>query len=162
MDASTVRDPIAKRRLSALLDILRQRGHRLTPQRVGIIDALVRNTSHPTVDELHRQILPEFPTTSLATVYKTITLLKAHGEVLELGTDGPGSPGCRYDGRRPAPHPHLICTRCGKISDPEDDDNASAESGFTTLVDRLARQSGYLVDSVRLDLYGLCPACRQD
>ncbi len=158
-------DSTAETRLDALVRTLRERGHRLTPQRVAILAALVRDASHPTADELHRRILPDFPTTSLATVYKTLALLKEHGEVLELATDGLGGkagPGCRFDGRRPRPHPHFVCTRCGKISDPDDSpENAQAEGQLTALVDRLARRSGHMVDSVRLDLFGLCQDCRQ-
>lgn len=155
-------DSTAEMRLSALEQTLRGRGHRLTPQRLAILAALVRDTGHPAADELHRRILPEFPTTSLATVYKTLALLKEHGEVLELASEGTAGPGCRYDGRRPRPHPHFICTRCGKISDPEDSpENTQAEAQITALVERLARQAGHMVDAVRLDLYGLCQDCRQ-
>lgn len=156
-------DSTAEKRLSALEQTLRGRGHRLTPQRLAILSALVRDSGHPTADELHRRILPEFPTTSLATVYKTLALLKEHGEVLELpSADGRGGPGCRFDGRRPRPHPHFICTRCGKISDPDESPEAAqTEDQLATLVDRLARASGHLVDAVRLDLYGLCQHCRQ-
>lgn len=155
-------DATAELRLNALVASLRAKGHRLTPQRVAILAALVRDASHPTVDELHRRILPEFPTTSLATVYKTLALLKEHGEVLELGGEGSAGTGCRYDGRRPRPHPHFVCTRCGKISDPDDSaENAQAEQQLAALVDQLARQSGHMVDTVRLDLFGLCQDCRQ-
>ena len=50
-----------------------------------------------------------FPTTSLATVYKTVALLKELNEVLELGFPEGSN---RYDGNKPYPHPHLICTKC--------------------------------------------------
>jgi Fur family peroxide stress response transcriptional regulator len=140
-------------RLSTLLARLRARGHRLTPQRVAILHALVHDANHPNVDSLHQHILAEFPTTSLATVYKTIALLKEYGEVLELGF---GELGSRYDGRRPAPHPHLICTRCGAIRDPD----PSGDAELVALVERLAGQTGFAVQSHRLDLFGLCSACR--
>lgn len=153
MDAPTP-DPFAEKRLTALLDTLRLRGHRLTPQRAAILSALVRHTGHPTVDELHRLIQPDFPTTSLATVYKTIALLKDHGEVLELGVAESSS---RYDGRRPRPHPHLVCTRCSQVLDPDE----TSEAALHQLVEVLAQQSGYRVETFRLELYGLCPACRR-
>jgi len=147
-------DAFAEKRLAAVLGTLRQRGLRLTPQRSAILAALVRHTGHPTVEELHRLILRDYPSTSLATVYKTIALLKEHGEVLELASAEPGS---RYDGRRPNPHPHLICTRCSMVMDPDD----SAEDALLQMVSALARQSGFRVDSYHMDLYGLCPACRR-
>jgi Fur family peroxide stress response transcriptional regulator len=138
-------------RLKTLFQLLRRRGHRLTPQRVAIVRALAAHAGHPTVEQLHREILRDFPTTSLATVYKTIALLKEHGEVLELGF---GEFGSRYDGRRPKPHPHLVCTRCGTILDPDCD-------GLDELVRSLASRSGFSVASHRFDIFGLCPACRK-
>jgi Fur family peroxide stress response transcriptional regulator len=95
----------AATRLDELLQRLRKAGHRLTPQRVAIVRQLLERDDHPSVEQLHTAILAEFPTTSLATVYKTIHLLKQLGEVLELGF---GELGSRYDGRHPpAPAPHL-------------------------------------------------------
>jgi len=142
--------PATDQRLAALLDRLRTLGHRLTPQRVAIVRALLERDDHPTVEQLHRAIQVDFPTTSLATVYKTIHLLKQQGEVLELGF---GELGSRYDGRRPQPHPHLICTRCGSITDSRCED-------LDELVDRLARQTGFSVSTHRFDLFGLCMDCR--
>ena len=138
-------------RLATLLERLRDNGHRLTPQRVAIVRALVEHDGHPTVEQLHQSILPDFPTTSLATVYKTIALLKEDGEVLELGF---GELGSRYDGRHPEPHPHLICTRCGAIAD-------YSLQGLDELVARMAAETGFAVDSHRFDMFGLCPACRK-
>ncbi len=147
-------DTFAEERLAAVLGTLRNRGLRLTPQRAAILAVLVHHTGHPTVEDLHRLILRDYPTTSLATVYKTIALLKEHGEVLELASAEPGS---RYDGRRPRPHPHLICTRCSTVMDPDD----SAEDSLRQLVEALGQQSGFRIENYRLDLYGLCPACRR-
>jgi len=143
----------ATTRLDALLGRLKEQGLRLTPQRVAIVRELVTRCDHPSVEQLHTAILPEFPTTSLATVYKTIHLLKEQGEVLELGF---GELGSRYDGRRPKPHPHLICTNCGAISDPP-----SQGPQLEELVASLAGQTGFAVTAHRFDLFGLCPACRK-
>lgn len=137
-------------RLATLLDRLRASGHRLTPQRVAIIRALLEHKGHPTVEQLHLAILPAFPTTSLATVYKTIAMLKEDGEVLELGF---GELGSRYDGRHPEPHPHLICTRCGAIAD-------CSLQELDSLVARMAAETGFAVDTHRFDMFGLCPACQ--
>lgn len=139
-------------RLDALLGRLKVQGLRLTPQRVAIVRELVTRCDHPTVEQLHKAILAAFPTTSLATVYKTIHLLKEQGEVLELGF---GELGSRYDGRRPEPHPHLICTRCGAISDPP-----APCAELDQLAERLAGQSGFSISAHRFDLFGLCAACR--
>ncbi len=140
-------------RLETLLERLRARGLRLTPQRLAIVRALVNHPGHPSVEQLHQEILPDFPTTSLATVYKTVHLLKSQGEVLELAF---GEQGSRFDGLRPRPHPHLICTRCGAIMDPAGDGPEALEA----LAAELAQRAGFSVSSHRFDIFGLCPACR--
>jgi len=84
----------------------------------------------------------DLPVSSRATIYKTLETLKELGEVLELEfRDG----GNRYDGVRPEAHPHLICTRCGKIEDLE-------LPGLEELPRRAAEQSGYRISSYRCDL----------
>ena len=144
----------ASQRLESLFARLKERGHRLTPQRAAILHALVEHPGHPSVEELHRQLLHSFPSMSLATVYKTIAFLKEQGEVLELGF---GEAGCRYDGRRPEPHPHLVCTRCGAIRDcgPQED------RALRAMLLELADHAGFSLDHHRLDLFGLCPNCRK-
>lgn len=143
-------DTSGRERLPALLNRLKVRGHRLTPQRLAILEVLAKSEGHPTVEQVHQAILPAFPTTSLATVYKTIGLLKQEGEIMELEFSDMGN---RYDGAKPYPHPHVICTECGAIVDPE-----SLDPG--TVAGRMADETGYVITSHRLDFYGLCPACQ--
>jgi Fur family peroxide stress response transcriptional regulator len=141
-----------QQRYEQLLNRLRQRDYRLTPQRVALIRLLAASKGHPSAAQLYEQLKDEYPTMSLATVYKTLNLLKELDEVLELGFwDDDG----RYDGKNPHPHPHLICVRCRQISDP---DVAMAEE----LAQHVAQQSGYRILSHRLDFYGVCPACQRD
>jgi len=126
------------------------RGLRMTPQRLAILRALVMHPGHPTVEELHRSLLPQFSSMSLATVYKTISLLKGLGEVLELEFSSRDN---RFDGHNPHPHPHLICTGCGRGLDPLVPDLAG-------MISDLSQRTGFSVTSHRLDFYGLCPDCR--
>jgi len=143
-------DPEA--RLSKLVTRLKDHGHRLTPQRIAVLRILAASEDHPSVEQIYEQIVDTFPTTSLATVYKTITLLKGAGEVLELGfADGSN----RYDGKRPYPHPHLICTRCGEIRDLE-------APALSEMIRQACQDIGYQITGHRLDFYGLCPRCQID
>jgi len=107
---------MSQRRLDQITQALKERGYRLTPQRLAVLGVLAQSSDHPSVEEIHHQVRRDFPTTSLATIYKTVHLLKEMGEVLELGFADWGS---RYDGRRPYPHPHVICTQCGAVVDHE-------------------------------------------
>jgi Fur family peroxide stress response transcriptional regulator len=138
-------------RLKDLVGSLRSQGHRLTPQRMAVLHILAMSTAHPSAQDIYRQVQVDFPMTSLATVYKTISLLKEMGQVLELGFSDESS---RYDGRKPAPHPHLICVQCKEIVDWES--NALAKLAW-----QIAQESGYQVIGHRLDLFGLCPECQK-
>jgi Fur family peroxide stress response transcriptional regulator len=138
-------------RLHRMLARVRERSFRLTPQRMAILKILAYSEDHPTVDEIHQQVKSLFPTTSIATVYKTVALLKELDEVLELGfPDGSN----RYDGNRPYPHPHAVCTRCKKIMDPE-------ISSVEELSEEMKKKTGYTISFHRLDFFGLCPECQE-
>jgi Fur family peroxide stress response transcriptional regulator len=141
-----------QQRLAEMIRVLREKGCRLTPQRLALLKIIASSEEHPSVDQLFELIKTDFPTTSLATIYKTLSLLKAMGEVLELNLAGVGS---RYDGNKPYPHPHVICTKCGDILDPE----------FTALPDlsrEMAKMTGYHITHHQLNFFGLCPQCQQE
>jgi Fur family peroxide stress response transcriptional regulator len=144
------KSPHCEDRLHQMLARVRERSFRLTPQRMAILKILAYSEDHPTVDEIHQQVKARFPTTSIATVYKTVALLKEIDEVLELGfPDGSN----RYDGNRPYPHPHAVCTRCKKIMDPE-------ISSVEELSEEMKKKTGYTISFHRLDFFGLCPECQ--
>lgn len=136
-------------RAGTLITRLRERGYRVTPQRVAIINTIVGHSGHPTVEQVHALVQEDFPMTSLATVYKTVSLLKEIDEVQELHT----SDDVRHvDGRVPDPHPHLICRECGRIIDLQD-------VNLTDLAARITAQTGYTEVGNRADFWGLCPDC---
>jgi Fur family transcriptional regulator, peroxide stress response regulator len=140
----------ADTRFDALMSKLREHNYRMTPQRVALLRLLATSEGHPSAAHLYDQLRATFPTTSLATVYKTLTLLDDMGEVLELGF---GDDDNRYDGNRPYPHPHLICIRCRKIVDAELPLGPADEQ-------EVAQRSGFRIVGHRLDFYGLCPECQ--
>ncbi|MFC1825444.1 Fur family transcriptional regulator [Thermodesulfobacteriota bacterium] len=137
-------------RLDQMLEKLREQKFRITPQRIAVLKILAASDGHPSVEQIYHQVKKDFPTTSLATVYKTVTLLKELNEVLELGLPEGGN---RYDGNRPFPHPHLICTNCKKIIDP----NIESLEGVTK---ELISETGFQITSHRLDFFGICPDCQ--
>lgn len=137
-------------RVTQMLSRLKSHDFRITPQRLAVLRILAASKGHPSVEQIYQEVQVEFPTTSLATVYKTISLLKELNEVLELGfPDGSN----RYDGNKPFPHPHVICTRCRKITDPDLVD-------FNELSEEMSQKTGYRIFSHRLDFFGLCPDCQ--
>lgn len=138
-------------RMEAIVAKLRERGCRITPQRVEIIKVFLSRFDHPGVEQVYEQVRGQFPTTSLATVYKTVHLLKEIGELLEISTlDG----GNRYDGSKPYPHPHMVCIRCKAIVDPD-------LPLFRELAAQAESVSGYRITSHQLDFFGVCPMCQK-
>lgn len=140
-----------KQRLDEIVVKLRDLNFRITPQRVAILRIFLNSQDHPSVEQVYAQVKADFPSTSLATVYKTVNLLKEIGEILEIGFACGGN---RYDGNKPYPHPHLICTRCKKIMDSD-----------IGLVDQIASEleqiSGYRIVSHQIEFFGICPACQK-
>jgi Fur family peroxide stress response transcriptional regulator len=117
---------------------------------MAVLKILAASEGHPGVEHIYDQVKADFPMTSLATVYKTVSLLKEIGEVLELGFGGDGS---RYDGKKPYPHPHLVCIKCKRIIDPE-------VPGLGALPQKVGETTGFTIVSHRLDFYGICPKCQ--
>jgi len=103
------------------------------------------------VERIYKQVKSDFPTTSLATVYKTVTLLKELNEVLELGFPEGSN---RYDGNKPYSHPHVICLKCKKIVDPD-------LSGLADMTHELKKETGFKIINHRLDFFGICPGCQK-
>ncbi len=138
-------------RLAKVVTKLRDRGHRLTPQRMAVLKVLTGSRKHPSAEQIYERVKVDFPMTSLATIYKTVNVLKEMGEVLELGFHDDST---HYDGN-PIPHPHLICTSCKKIIDVDVD-------VLGELPRQVARKTSYLIVSHRFDFYGICLRCQED
>ena len=139
-------------RLNDLITRLRDSGHRLTPQRMAVIKTLIGNREHLNAEQIYERVREDFPMTSLATVYKTVTVLKEMGEIQEISFDGEGK---HFDGGSSHSHPHLICIRCRRIEDLDVAD-------WSLLPADIARQTGYRIEGHRLDFFGVCPACQEE
>ncbi|THB80725.1 MAG: transcriptional repressor [Desulfobacteraceae bacterium] len=138
-----------KNRFEIIIRKLRENGHKITPQRMAIVTILAESAGHPSVEDIYEQIKSDFPTMSLATVYRNIVLIKSLGEVLELGfPDGSN----RYDGNKPFPHPHVICIKCKKIVDPDLD-------SLDEMKKEVAAETNFKILNHRLDFFGICGNC---
>lgn len=138
-------------RFNQLIAALKEHDFRLTPQRVELVRLIAASDGHPSASDLHASIRRQFPTMSHATVYKTLTLLKEINQVLEIDLRNDS----HYDGNRPEPHPHLICTNCNKIID--GDLSLDQES-----LRSLEQASGFKILRPQISLYGLCPECQEE
>jgi Fur family peroxide stress response transcriptional regulator len=141
----------SQERFALLIAKLKEKDYRLTPQRLALIRLIAASDGHPSASQLYEQINVQFPTMSQATVYKTLSLLKELGEVLEIDLKDDS----HYDGNKPYPHPHLICIRCRKIIDGEPD---LAQN----LIPEIERNSGYQIVRHQVSFYGFCPDCQKE
>jgi Fur family peroxide stress response transcriptional regulator len=124
----------------------------MTPQRMSILKVILSSKDHPTVEQIHEVVQQDFPMTSLATVYNTVALLKEIGVVNEIPISG--GAGSRFDGFHEQQHSHLLCERCGSISDLD----IEQLQGLDNTVEEI---SGYSDVSFDLVFRGVCPACRE-
>ena len=127
---------------------LRERGHRVTPQRLLIHHALEDLGRHATAEEVLVKVSERLPNASLPTVYSTLELFEQMGVVRRIAA-GPGP--ALYDPRVDE-HQHLVCTRCGAVDDLDAGVDAAAAL-------RAARRSGFEPSGAELVVSGLCARC---
>ena len=96
-------------------EAIRGAGLRCTPQRVAVLDYLVRHPDHATVEELWPALNRRQTLASRATVYNTLHTLVEAGLVREFKLDANAA---RYDACLD-PHHHFVCDRCGGVEDLE-------------------------------------------
>jgi len=126
---------------------LKARGRRVTPQRRAIIQALVKNHSHPTAEQVLTHVRSGMPNISPATVYNTLHELVDIGVLQELDL-GLGEK--HYD-VLPAAHAHLVCLGCGRIEDVPYDSQALKLAPEHT--------HGFLLEECSVVFRGYCPVC---
>lgn len=141
----------SKERLQQMVERLRDNDCRITPQRHAVLNVLAHSSDHPSAEKIYDELVTHYPTMSFATVYKTLNLLKKEGEVLELEFSEHGN---RYDGKKPFPHPHVICTACGTIIDP-------SQLDLERITKKMMEETGFKIMTHRLDFFGLCPSCQE-
>jgi len=139
-------------KLDILNDYIRKNNLKSSNQRGIILEAFLNSSRHITADELHDIIKTDYPNIGIATIYRTMKLLCECGLSRELILeDGKTRFEAVYDHEH---HDHLICTKCGKFVEIVSPD-------IEKLQEKIARENGFLLKSHRLNLYGICKACRK-
>lgn len=130
---------------------LEGRGRRLTGRRRLVADAFFRAGGHLSAEELARLAKEHDAGVGTATVYRTLNLLKEAG----LASGLSGGPAPRYEPPSSrGHHDHAICRACGRIEE-------FADPRIEELQARVAERLGFAVADHRLEIYGLCAACRR-
>jgi Fe2+ or Zn2+ uptake regulation protein len=130
-----------------LVSLLRDRGRKVTSQRVLIYRALLSDRTHPTAEQLHSRLREALPGLSLTTVYAALNDLVQAGELRRFEA-GDGS--VHFDPEM-RPHAELVCVECGRI------DDAPPGVGESAVPDSLM---GYRVLRRTELLHGVCPDCQ--
>src|SRR3712207_1005558 len=89
---------------------LRRQGHRLTPQRLMVLEVIKSGGRHLTADEIHAAVVAQHPYVNIATVYRTVQWLQDVGLVAPIIVAGAPA---HYEYIRGAEHHHLVCQGCG-------------------------------------------------
>lgn len=141
-----------KKQAGMLRDYIQRKSLRFSEKRLIILEAFLESDRHLTADELYAIVRKKDPTMGIATIYRTLQIFTECGISGELAL---GDTTARYypTGGK-AHHDHLICLRCGRVVN-------IVSTGIEKTQERLARKNGFLLESHRLDLFGVCGNCRK-
>ncbi len=132
----------------SIIERLKEKGLRLTSQRLAIIDVLVKKGHlHPGARFIYREAKKKANRLSLSSVYENIKELSRYGIIKSLEFDGKEN---RCEGNL-EDHINLICEHCGNIIDYE----------VPISLDRrdVAKKTGFMITNNRLEYYGYCGEC---
>ena len=128
---------------------LRERGFRITPQRLAILNILCNTPHHLSPLEIYQQTQADIPGLTEATVYRTLTFLVEQGLAMPAHS---GNGQMVYEIAERA-HDHLICRACGQNQEINHED-------LHELYEQLQAKTGFKIDSMHVTFFGLCPDCQ--
>ena len=130
---------------------LREEGHRLTPQRLAVLEVIKARHKHMTVNEVLEELQAQYPTITVPTVYRNLQWLADCGVVAETDL----GEGCRvYEYIADNHHHHLVCLRCHRVIDLPD-------SLLDPLRETIQEQHGFAPCLEHVGLFGICPECQK-
>ncbi len=129
---------------------LKEKGYRLTPQRMMVLEALHQAEGHITAPEIYGRVRAKYPWVNKSTIYRTLELLKELDLVTETELGGDK---LYYHQADKGHHHHLVCQKCGRTIDLD-------ESLLTPLEDTLKRKYHFQADLRHLAIHGHCLRCQ--
>ena len=140
--------------VETIVERLGRQGYRLTGPRRAVLEEVISRPAPFTSAELLDAMLRQAPGIGRATVFRTLDLLTRLGVVQRIHNDADGGRCHAYLACDDAHHHHLICSSCGMVTDFTEDKELDA------LVRKIEQRTSFAVESHRLELVGLCPACQ--
>ncbi|MCK6563544.1 MAG: transcriptional repressor [Dehalococcoidia bacterium] len=131
-------------------ELLRQAGHKLTPQRLLILRALRHAKGHVSASRIAEEVREQYPFVDVSTVYRTLDVLKRMRLVTETDM---GAADAVFEWAAPHPHHHLICSSCGDVAD-------LGHSYLESLADCIRTDFGFVADLHHFAIFGLCSDCK--
>jgi Fur family ferric uptake transcriptional regulator len=136
----------------AFREFITQKGLKSTRQRDIILDAFLASDRHMSIEDLYLKLRAKHPNIGYATVYRTLKLFAESGIAREIQF---GDGQTRYEHVAEGEHhDHLVCTHCGAIAEFE---NETIEK----LQDEVAKSHDFIIETHKLELYGICAKCRK-
>ena len=130
--------------------MLRERGHRITPQREAILKEVFGTRGHITPQEVARRVQRRLPAVNDSTVYRTLAMLEEVGVVRHAHLER----GAEYHRADEVEHVHLTCSSCGA----EDDLSLEEADSLKRVVQE---HRGFLPDLTHFAISGLCATCQR-
>ncbi len=133
-----------------LLEALRQRGYRITPQREMIVQAIAHSEQHMSAEDVLAELRNHTQAINLATVYRTLEMLREEG--LACRNDlGEGK--IVFSVRKHGPHIHLVCRHCSRVIDAD-------YALLNPLEELLQAKYNFHADLQHLSIFGVCSDCQ--
>ncbi|GAB6179855.1 transcriptional regulator ZurR [Desulfotomaculum defluvii] len=134
--------------LQPLIQQLKEKGIKVTPQRQAILSSFLGTTNkHRSAEDIHLEIVKSFPTISLDTVYRNLGMLRDLGILRELNL---GERRVHYELTSHSHHHHLICTRCGDAQEIQYCPLQFLEQD---------KVNKFKIQSHSFEIFGLCEKC---
>jgi len=134
--------------LETIVTSLREEGFRVTPQRIAIVDYLLKTEDHPSAELILKVVRKKYPMVGRSTIYKTLDLLKEKKLVNEIEVEGEA----RFDAHT-EDHINLVCLKCGNIDD-------VGEESLRGIMTKAAKKSKYKILKGNFELHGYCSKCK--
>ena len=131
-----------------IIQTLKAKNLRVTPQRFAVYANLLGREDHPTAEQILNDLNKDAPTSSQATLYSSLQALRNVGLIRDILLE---EGGCRYDANVGLHH-HFRCRSCGAIED------VAWEELQPISTDSL--RPGLKVDSYEVTVHGLCDRCQ--
>ncbi|MEB3251177.1 MAG: Fur family transcriptional regulator [Cyanobacteriota bacterium] len=131
-----------------IVQALRAKGLRVTPQRFAVYANLLNRFDHPTAEDILKDLNQAAPTSSQATVYSSLQALRQVNLVREVLLEE----GVRRYDANVDPHHHFQCQNCGQIADIAWDALAHLDLGSLS--------SGWQIKGYEVTVHGVCDRCQ--